>query len=159
MAKKLTQILILCMTVFGGCNGINQTSDPSDWIYGKWLSIGCSESIVVQQKEKEPPEKHVLVFERSGRLTRFSASKGWLRIYIDFSIMGKILIAKGEDQSLELGRLCKDGNLILSFCKNRHVLYQRLVDDAVVEELDLRGELSMLKNDAMNDTSMKSIEL
>ena len=129
--NKIFQILSIAV-FFAGCANISQDAKNNDWVYGNWLTVSVTESIVEYHKKKRNAEieKHVLFFMRDGELRRYSEKKGWVRLLIDFRVEGDIVMMHPhtEKKYLPLAKKLEDGKLELLVPNGRYI-YVKLDDN------------------------------
>ena len=139
--NKIFQILSIAI-LFAGCATIPQGAKNNDWIYGNWLTVSVTESIVKYHKIKRNAEieKHILIFMRDGELRRYSEKRGLIRLLIDFRVEGDIVMMHPhtEKKFFPLAKKLEDGKLELLVPNGRYI-YVKLDDNINIIDLDLSG--------------------
>lgn len=145
---KKTLQMILAFFFFVGCSTPPSLEEPqavgkNDWIYGMWLTVSVSETLVERSMEKRNTgiEKHILYFMRNGELRRYSKSKDWLRLLIDFKVEGDIVMMHPHTEKgySPLSRRIDGGKLELLVPPYGRYTYIKLDNNFDINDIDLNG--------------------
>ena len=143
MSKLSFSLCVPALALVAGCGGRGQMRSGDEWLYGQWVTVSVSASVVERRKAKtgEPVEMHVMVFRRDGEMHRYSAKRGWVRLLVDFRVEGDTVMMhpQTEKRFFPLARRLEDGGLELLVAREERFVYRKLPEGVSVEALDLSG--------------------
>jgi hypothetical protein len=141
----------LVLTILGGCTSSRSGHAGDEWLYGQWLTVCVSAPIVEREMTKRgsPPEKHVMVFRRDGGIRRYSPTRGWVRLLIEFRVEGDTVMMhpQTETKFLPLANRLDDGTLEILLPRHGRFIYRKLADGVNVDDLDLSGSPAVEKEE------------
>jgi hypothetical protein len=146
---KIKIFFLVVLLFIGGCiplpilkSPAPPVADSTEWIHGRWLTISVSDTLADYQMENHNTtvEKHILHFLPEGELKRYSPSRGWVKLRMDYRVEGKTVMMRRhtEEKFFPLAKQLEEERLELLVPKGRYT-YVKLDDNLSLEDLAMEG--------------------
>lgn len=134
-------ILISCaLAILMGCPSQKVPDAPKDWAYGTWVAEKVSTDVISKQamENKGPVEKHAMVFDPNGQITRVAKNNKTMKLMMEFQMTGPLLELRppGQEKYAPYGELLPDGMMKMYISQDSYFIYRKLAQPLTEKDLD-----------------------